>query len=137
MTFHGGRSRSSVRVWDVRDGGGLLVYPSPRYHIPLGTQISLPHHTHRIPYDVIASLHATNNLVIRSGKLRLVERAQKERYCEEDYCVDGGHGWVVSGSQRVCWVPPGYIGSTEVSHFWAGSSLVMVGQGGTLRVLVF
>ena len=95
------------------------------------------YHTHRIPYDVVASLHATNNLVVRGGRLRLVGRAQKERYCEEDYCLDGGHEWVVSGSQRVCWIPSGYIGSTEASHFWAGSSLVMVGQGGTLRVLVF
>lgn len=53
------------------------------------------------------------------------------------YCVDEGCEWVISGSQRICWIPPGYIGSTEASHCWAGFSLVMAGQDGTLRKLTF
>lgn len=51
--------------------------------------------------------------------------------------VDDTHEWVVSRSGRVCWIPPGYIGSIEPSYCWVGSSLIMVGQDGMLRKLTF
>ena len=53
---------------------------------------------------------------------------------EKHYRLDNGREWVICGSKRICWIPPGYIGS---SHWWAGSSLVMAGQDGTLRKLTF
>jgi WD40 repeat protein len=46
--------------------------------------------------------------------------------------------WVVdAASRRVCWLPPGYISGTENGHYFVGSSIVMVGQGGILRKLTF
>ena len=51
--------------------------------------------------------------------------------------VDDAHEWVVCGSQRVCWIPPGYIGSAQPSYCWAGLSLFMAGQDGMLRKLTF
>jgi WD40 repeat protein len=49
------------------------------------------------------------------------------------YDVDDACEWVVSGSERICWIPPGYIGSVQRSYCWAGSSLFMAGQDGNLR----
>ena len=54
-----------------------------------------------------------------------------------DPSVDDAYEWVVCGSQRVCWIPPGYIGLAQPSHCWAGLSLLMVGQDGMLRKLTF
>ena len=51
--------------------------------------------------------------------------------------VDDTHEWVVSGLKRVCWIPPGYIGSSQHSYCWAESSLIMVGQDEILRKLTF
>ena len=139
VTFHGGRSRSTVRVFDLSDGGLLAeledVWSTPPLDITFDSEhrFYFHHDTYRIPYDVTATRsHTNNNSIIRGGQLRLVEQARKKQYS-----VDDGHEWVVSSSQRICWIPPGYIGSTEASHCWAGSSLVMVGQDGTLRALVF
>ena len=55
------------------------------------------------------------------------------------YNVDATREWVVCGSKRICWVPPGYIGSVQPNHWWIdeGRSLVMLGQFGELKKLVF
>lgn len=49
------------------------------------------------------------------------------------YKVDDTCEWVVRGSERICWIPPGYIGSVRPSHWWTGNLLVMAGQDGTIR----
>ena len=54
------------------------------------------------------------------------------------YGLDENLEWVVDAkSRRVCWLPPGYISGTENGHYFVGSSIVMVGQGGILRRLTF
>ena len=53
------------------------------------------------------------------------------------YDVDDAREWVVRGSKKICWIPPGYIRSGKSSYCWVGHSLVMVGQDGTLRKLTF
>ena len=53
------------------------------------------------------------------------------------YDVDDTHEWVVRGSDRICWVPPGYIGAVQSSYCWVGNMLFMAGQDGTLRKLTF
>ena len=88
-----------------------------------------------ILYDVLTSSksHTPSHLTIRRRQLFSIVRAR-----ERQYCVDDSREWVVRGSQKICWIPPGYIGSTEgTSHCGAGSSLFMAGQDGTLRVLAF
>ena len=70
--------------------------------------------------------------VVRQGDPFKIERPQ-ERY----YDVDETREWVIGDSKRVCWIPPGYIGSAQPSHCWAGNSLVMAGQDGMLRKLTF
>ena len=51
--------------------------------------------------------------------------------------LDESREWVVNGSRRICWIPPGYIRSGEATYCWAGRELVMVGQDGELRKLKF
>ena len=92
--------------------------------------------THRVPYD-IGTANGPNDFnnthcITRCAKQRLDGQVLQKRYCLDDGCE-----WVFCGSRRICWVPSGYIGSTPDSHYWAGHSLVMIGQGGKLRKLTF
>jgi len=141
VTFHGGRFRSFVRVSDMRDGGLLAELEDVGSAHPLDItfdseyKFSICHDTCRIPYDARVTLlksRAPNNSITRGEQLPLVGQAR-----EREYCMDDSRGWVVSGSRRICWIPPGYIGSVDPGHCWAGSSLVMAGQDGTLRKLTF
>ena len=56
---------------------------------------------------------------------------------QRQYEVDETREWVVSDSKRICWIPPGYIGSVKPSYWWAGNSLILSGQDGVLRGLTF
>ena len=57
--------------------------------------------------------------------------------CRRWYDVSDNREWVLRGSERVCWIPPGYIRSVEPGYCWDRSTLVMIGQDGTLRELTF
>ena len=69
--------------------------------------------------------------VIRRGRLPLAGRSP--RYYE----VDEAREWVVRSSKRVCWIPPGYIGSVGHGYWWAGERLFMFGQDRVWRTLAF
>ena len=87
---------------------------------------------HRILHVIVPGSGISEHSIVRHGQLPLVGQAPRKQYC-----LDDSREWVVSGSQRICWIPPGYIGSVTVGYCWAGSSLVMVGQDGKLRKLTF
>ena len=53
------------------------------------------------------------------------------------YNLDHTREWVACPTKRICWIPPGYIGSDNDSHSWAGNVLVMAGHDGVLRKLIF
>jgi hypothetical protein len=97
------------------------------------------HDTHRIPYDIThgvpdapSSDSTTHNYrIVRHKPLPLIGGPRWR------YDVDDTSEWVVSDSKRICWIPPGYIRSIQPSYCWAGSTLVMIGQDGTLRSLSF
>ena len=140
VTFHNGRSRSFVRVWDSHNGRSLAWMSIDDPHAPCPLDItfdsedrfSFYHNTHHEPHVINTAFQTGNpntHFITRCAKQQLDERVLEERYCLED-----GHEWVIFGSRRICWIPPGYIGP---NHCWAGSSLVMVGQDGTLRKLTF
>ena len=63
----------------------------------------------------------------------LSNQTQEGRYLD----VNDTREWVVSGPKRICWIPPGYIGTTQSSYCWIGYSLIMAGQDGMLRKLTF
>jgi len=129
VTFH--NADHSICLWSVPDGRPLRQVDGslaqPPCDITFGSESTFfsHHDTYRIPYSIVPGYP------IFRGK-RSPERARGRQYC-----VDDKHEWVVGGSRRICWIPPGYIGSAQASHCWAGSTLVMAGQDGTLRKLTF
>ena len=139
VTSHNG-SRilgDSIQVRDVCNGR-LLAHVSPLISRPLDIrfdsedQFCFYYDVHRKPYviDIVSRINNTITYSITRSTKPQLER----QVLGESYRLDDDREWVVRGSQRICWVPPGYVGH---SHCWAGSSLVMVGQDGTLRGLAF
>ena len=146
-TFHELHHQSPIRVWNLSDGR-LIAQTSldnPRFSVPIAIKFdsedrfSFDYETDRESY-VINSVSRTGQpttySITRCAEERLDGQASEERYC-----LDDGREWVICGSQRICWVPLGYIGHRThhfgLMHCWAGSSLVMVGQDETLRKLTF
>ena len=136
VTFHNGHSRSYVRAWDVYKGkllAELDVGWTPR---PLDIifdftdEFYVYYETSRTTY-VFATSSPLGNHSIK----RLREVPSSGQILQKRYRVDDSHEWVVSGSQRICWIPTGYIGLTEPSHCWDWTSLAMVGQDRMLRKL--
>ena len=142
VTFHSRRlcSQNIIRIWDVHNGGlqaelNIGCCPHPIDITFDSEDLFYVHHgTYHVSYVVTPTLKSTlaSHSIIRRPKISIAEEFQ-----EEQYHVDSSHEWVVFGPQKICWIPPGYIRSGQASYCWAGSSLVMVGQGGTLRKITF
>jgi len=138
VTLHAASAEIHVRVWDARNGSLLAEFlpENPGAPHPLDITVysektfCFHHDTHRILYTVTAELESGG-----PNRLRICQKLPPSP--GRQYRVDDSHEWVVRGSERICWVPPGYIGSVQASHCWAGSSFFMVGQDGTLRSLTF
>jgi WD40 repeat protein len=140
VTFHNVDSQTHIYVWDTQNGRcqrRLRVDKSILFTNPLEIRFESEdrfyshYDTHRVPYDLDFS-QAGSRAIFRRPQQPLGEQSHMR-----PYDVDDNREWVVSGSRRVCWIPPGYIGSAEGQYCWAGSVLVMVGQNGTLRKLDF
>ena len=140
VTYSG--SPGNVHVWNAYNGRFLtLKRVDGPYFLPRLLNITFDsedrfycnYNTHREPYVINAlSRGPATHSITHCEKQRLEGRAG-EKHCH----LDDGREWVFCGSHRICWVPPGYIGSTPASHWWVGSSLVLVGQDGMLRKLTF
>jgi len=142
VTFNHGGVQSCIRVWNTHDGGLLaeLVLSDTWIARPLDITFDsedlfyIHHNTYRTVYfvgDTPPNSHDHSHWITRLRKVPVVDHSPRE------YDVDDSQEWVVSGSRRICWIPPGYIRSAQASHCWAGDSLVMVVQDGTLRKLTF
>ena len=144
VTFHMNLRihQSYICIWDVEYGTLLvkLLLDHPQLTRPLDITFDSEdrfysrHNTYRIPYVFVTSSESGTPIfsIIRRGQLPPVSQPHKIQLF-----VDDGREWVTNGSQRICWIPPGYIGSFQPSYCWAGSTLVMAGQDGTLRKLTF
>lgn len=158
VSFHDLNNRTSICVWNTINGLLLLeanLQTDSTHPLDITfdseTKFYSHHDTYRIPFVVSSSksedrssssrgifhtLDVSSTLshfITRREPLSLITESPKERYE-----VDESHEWVVSDSKRVCWIPPGYIGSAQpTSYCWAGYMLIMAGQDGTLRKLTF
>ena len=74
---------------------------------------------------------------IPSGLTIRFKMLAPNRQLEKYYNLDDTREWVTCPAKKICWIPPGYIGSGNGSHCWAGNVLVMVGDDGLLRMLTF
>ena len=141
VTFHDVQHASHIYLWDTKNGKlqtELLVdvFTSSPSHITFDSDMRFYsyHNNYSIPYDLNFSPGAEITYSIIHHK----QQPWTVELCDRQYEVNSSHEWVISNSKRICWVPPGYIGSTEGNYCWAGSnSLVMIGKDKMLRKLTF
>jgi hypothetical protein len=140
--------RRELRVTDARDGITLakllldhddlgtgkvydLTFESEtRFYLEidgLGQHIQIPH-------DIIPSPSGRYSHKITKGEpVRL-----SEPQATPPYTLDANCEWVVDAeSRKICWISPGNVRRGNGGHFWAGLSLVMVGDDGVVRKLSF
>ena len=137
VIFH----QTHICIRDVGDGGLLaeLLLESPSPPCPLDItfnsedQFYFHYDTYHIPHVLVTSSKpgTPSHSVTRSGQLPSVLRPW-----EGHFSMDDKREWVVSGSRRICWIPPGYIGF-QINYCWAGSTLVMIGEDCILRKITF
>ena len=139
VTFHDGDNQTCVCVWDTQNGqlkAKLRTDPIPPLDFTFDseTRFYSNHDTYRMLYFVDSSGSAPpHHFIACRERLPLLRGSQRKHYDVDDTCE-----WVVSDSKRICWIPPGYIGSVQPSYCWAaGNSLLMAGQDGRFRVLTF
>ena len=96
-------------------------------------RFSFDHDHDRIHFIISQSTSSSPNhpYSIRLGAPSLAK--QPRRF----YNVADGREWVTGSSERICWIPPGYIGSANRSYGWAGDTLIMSGDDGVLRKITF
>ena len=130
----------TARLYLTRDGtciGKLIVYrPWPigsvkfesedRFYLDYVTYHDFEPN-YRLPF-IISQSNPSSHLY--SIHLEEPSSAGKQRrFCD----VGDDREWVTGPSKRFCWIPPGYIGSTNWSYGWAGDTLIMSGDDGVLR----
>ena len=88
----------------------------------------------RVPYDITPSLSGPYPQTVTRGK----PVPLPEPRATLPYTLDANCEWVIdSESRKICWISPGNLRRGDGGHFWAGSSLVMVGDDGVVRKLSF
>ena len=88
----------------------------------------------RVPYHIIASQSGRYTHTITQGEPVILS----EPRATPSYSLDANCEWVLDAkSRKVCWISPGNVRRGDGGHFWAGSSLVMVGDDGTVRKVTF
>ena len=112
----------------IGKGYDLVFETKTRFYLKLDE----PEQCTLIPFDIIASYSGRYTHTIIRGKP--VQEPQEIPL----YTLDANCEWVIDGkSRKICWIPPGNIRRGDSGHFWAGLSLVMVGDDGIVRKLSF
>jgi hypothetical protein len=101
-----------------------------RFHL----KIDGPGRHVQIPHDIIALPSGQYSHTITKGK----PVPLPEPRATPPYTLDANCEWVVDAeSRKICWISPGDIRRGNGGHFWAGLSLIMVGDDGVVRKLSF
>ena len=88
----------------------------------------------QVPHDIIESPSGCHSHTMIRGKPVILS----EPRATPSYSLDANCEWVLDAkSRKVCWMSPGNIRRGDGGHFWAGSSLVMVGDDGIVRKVTF
>jgi hypothetical protein len=88
----------------------------------------------QIPHSIIPSpAGPTSHRIVKGEPMALPEPRATPPYTLDVNCE-----WVVDAkSRKICWISPGNVRRGNGGHFWAGLSLVMVGDDGVVRKLSF
>jgi len=139
--------RRELRVKDAKDGTVLANLPldvnltaGEVYDLTFDSEtrfylkIDGPEHHIQIPYDITASPSGTYSHTITEGEPVVL----LEPHETPPYTLDENFEWVIDAKARkICWIPPGNVRRGSGSHFWVGPSLVMAGDDGVVRKLLF
>ena len=88
----------------------------------------------QIPYNITKSPSGDYSHSITKGEpVNLSEPRATPPYALDENCE-----WVLDrGARKICWISPGNLRRGSGGHFWAGLSLVMVGDDGVVRKVTF
>jgi len=143
-----GSPRHELHVTDVKNGITLANLPLKRDEWETGEVYNLTFDSEtrfylkvdgpgwhiQIPYSVIESPSGRYSHEIIKGE----PEPLPEPRATPPYTLDRNCEWVIdAGSRKICWLPSGNIRRGNGGHFWAGLSLVMVGDDGVVRKLTF
>jgi len=88
----------------------------------------------QIPYDITASPSEEFSHTITKGESVPLSGPR----AAPPYTLDANCEWVLDAqSRKICWISPGDLRRGDGGHFWAGSSLVMVGDDGAVKKISF
>jgi WD40 repeat protein len=142
------KPRHELRIKDVKDGSILARHPLADDHLKTGKVYGLTFDSDsrfylkiegpglhvQIPHDIIASPSGRYSHTITGGKPVLLS----EPRATLPYTLDTNCEWVHDIKLRkICWLSSRDIRRGDGGHFWAGQSLVMVGDDGVVRKLTF
>ena len=143
VTFHHMGHTSRVCVWDAWSGLVLADLSvdsfnssSPHITFDSETQFYSHHGNYRVPYVLDSTPGArTTHTIIRREQQPWTSTVEPTK---RQYEVDESREWIVRGSERICWIPPGYIASTKGDYYWVEPNvLVMNGEDGASRMFSF
>lgn len=133
-------STSRICVWGATTGEvqaqlEVTAQPSCLYlSFDLELRFYSYHQDYRVPYDICLSPGANPTYTI----IRHDQQPWTVQLDGGEYEVECSRQWVVHSSERICWIPPGYVRSAEGGYCWAGSNaLVMIGEDRILGKLDF
>jgi WD40 repeat protein len=143
-----GSPRWELRVEDSTNGTILAKLPLKRDDLGMGKvydvtfdsettfhlKVDGPGRHVQIPHDITVQRWGHHSHTIVKGK----PVPLSEPRAAPTYTLDANCEWVIDAeSRKICWVPPGNVRRGNGGHFWAGLSLVMVGDDGVVRKLSF
>ena len=86
----------------------------------------------QIPYNIVSSLFGSYSMT------RGEPEPLSEPQATPPYTLNANCEWVLDAqSRKICWISPGDMRRGNGGHFWAGLSLVMVGDDGVVKKLSF
>jgi hypothetical protein len=119
--------RNGLGMWNVSD---VAFDSETRFRL----RMDKPGQHVQVLHDIIPSPSGRYSHTITQGKRVPLSKLQ----AIPPYTLDANCEWVVdAGLRKVCWISPGDVRRGNGGHFWAGTSLVMVGDDGVVRKLSF
>ena len=87
----------------------------------------------KIPYNIVKSPSGHYSHTITQEKPVPLSKPRPTPL----FTLDTNQEWVIDReSKKICWISPGNLRRGNGGHFWAGTSLVMLGDDGVVRKLI-
>ena len=97
-----------------------IMVDGPRWHV-------------KIPCNITALPSGTSHTITKGEPIHLSEPRATPPYKLDENCE-----WVLDAeSRKICWISPGNLRRGNGGYFWAGLSLIMVGDDGVVRKVTF